>query len=137
MGLTAVVYRSIANTRKEFAESESESIESSRPTSENANQKFPTDNQVASRKRLGNLNEISFLRARIEQVIGTKSLIVSKVLYSASHAGDTIGSDDFVRLRSEIEKLEQQSDARLEYFLESMKALIVAGESEGNPITFV
>jgi hypothetical protein len=66
--------------------------------------------------------------------------VLSRVLYSGTHAGDVITVDAFPQLKSELataaEYGEQQDCPDLCRFARDMNDLIIAAESEGNPIVF-
>ncbi|MBF0548448.1 MAG: hypothetical protein HQM08_28695 [Candidatus Riflebacteria bacterium] len=99
---------------------------------------IPLEAFVATSKRLGNHDEIRYLREKISEIFSGKgSVILERVLYSASHSGDVIPSSEFFKLREEIRQLRMLPDASLNSFVESMVTLINCGILEENPIVFV
>lgn len=99
---------------------------------------------VALEKSLGNVAMIHYLAEKIKDVLNeasaSESLLLKKVLYSGSHAGDWIGKEDLARLREEIVSVlsltEGYGSAELQKFLEDMRELADRAEEEGNPIVF-
>ena len=41
-------------------------------------------------KRLGNVSQVAFLRESASRILGAQSLVVSRVLYDATHSGDSL-----------------------------------------------
>jgi hypothetical protein len=100
--------------------------------------RLPRDASVAVRRRLGNLDEVVRLRETIAQVLADpKSIIISKVLYSASHSGDVIGTTEIPGMRRELAILMSAKDTSLDTFVSLMNKLLDASEAEQNPIVFV
>jgi hypothetical protein len=140
MGLDAIVYRNAANVLKTYGE---EVIEIDHTTGEifpKAGVKIciPTDMLIASRQRLGNVDEISFLRREIQKLFGDSTpLIIQKVLYSATHSGDILTNYDIKVLHQEVDVLRKTNNAQLWNFIHAMDLLIFASMAEQNPIVFV
>jgi hypothetical protein len=89
-------------------------------------------------KRLGNIAEIAELRESIPSVLGPDSLIVSRVLYSDTHAGDEIKTAEIETLQAELTDLRRvvSCGKSLRTFIESMAELAVTAQAEGRSIIF-
>lgn len=100
---------------------------------------FPRGTRIAVR-RIGNMSLVATLREEAERVLGGHSIIVSKVLYSGTHAGDSIPCDLIPALDNELVLLGRfanENDARyLKQFISDLTELAAAAKSEGNPIVF-
>jgi len=100
--------------------------------------RIPRDSFFAVKKRLGNVAEIASLRELIGTALNPRdSLILSRVVCSGSHSGDSITLYDLPQLRDEVRLLKSQCMPGLHEFLESLDALLEAAEAEQNPIVFV
>jgi hypothetical protein len=91
--------------------------------------------------RIGNLAYVGHVRSWVKETerhTGRKFPVVSEmVVYSGSHAGDCIGSQDAELLRNEIEELgSHTTDKITSEFIDSMKQLCDASLATGNPILF-
>jgi hypothetical protein len=140
MGLNAVVYRNAARLAADYG---GEKVDCDPQTGEallSQTKKWgvPEDAIVACKQRLGNVAETLFLREEVEKVLDhMDSLLLRRVLYSASHSGDIIEAGDFPRLIEEIGLLKNHGEARLIAFIEAMESLLLAAKAENNPIVFV
>src|SRR5437867_1354527 len=140
MGLDAVVFRNIRNLEALCGQGHFEVDETTGEglLKQYSKLRIPRDCFFAVEKRLGNVAEIASLR----ELIGTAldpgdSLILSRVVCSGSHSGDSIKLDDLPQLRDEVRLLKSQGMPGLHGFLESLDALLEAAEAEQNPIVFV
>jgi hypothetical protein len=95
-------------------------------------------------KRIGNIALVNALKAELEKILGdssSKTLLISKILYSGTHSGDVIPKDDLGSLKHEIALVRGiagcQKSSELESFLADMEELVTASEHHGNPIVFV
>lgn len=140
MGLSAIVYKQASNLVKTYGK---DRIEIDAETGEAILKdglfpRIPDHAFVAVTVRLGNLDKIRFLREKFENtLISKESVIMARVLYSATHAGDSIDVEKFPKLKEEISILRKQDDPSINEFIEAMEILIKAGETEQNPIVFV
>ncbi len=102
--------------------------------------KFPSNTRRAVEKRIGNIAMVSYLRDQAEQVLDKNSVVLSKVLYSGSHSGDSIDVQFLARLEEELLLLRNSSMAgsstELLTFVTDMNELVMAAKSQGNPIVF-
>jgi hypothetical protein len=103
--------------------------------------KYSRDFFNATSKRLGNLTSIPRLREEIERFMGTiPTILRSRVLYSATHAGDAIDVSDLDQLEAELQMISLETGERasssLKTFLEDMTELIRSARHEQNPIAF-
>ena len=143
MGLDAIVYRKKENLPfdADAAGAEFNSITGEYYFADDAIEKrFPYEDRVAVSKRIGNINLVAALREEAESVLDEDSVVLSKVLYSGTHAGDTLDSRVFAQLERELSSLAQQAEQtgsqRLKQFAADMKELLAAARAENNPIVF-
>ena len=139
MGLDAVVFRNVKNLESRFGHGlfDVDQTTGEATPKENSRVKIPRDAYFAARERLGNLAEGGRLRTVVEKILGSKdALIARRVLHSGSHSGDSLKLDEYPQLRKEIDLLKAQGGADLKVFVGAMESLLVASESEHNPIVF-
>ena len=91
---------------------------------------------VAAEARLGNVAMIWYLHERIAKLLPVDSLLLQKVLYSASHTGDELAASLMPVLQSELRLVAQDQDADVRRFCETMTNLTSAALREGTAITF-
>jgi hypothetical protein len=104
------------------------------------NTEFSLDEAPAMHKRLGNASMIAWIADEVIPLVGKDSVIFSKVLYSGSHSGDSVGLEELNRLESEIKILRENPSGRssdLESFLKDMSDLIKKAREQETPIVFV
>jgi len=93
------------------------------------------------RKRLGNASMIASIADEILPLLGPDSLLLSKVLYSGSHSGDSIGVQELDTLDAEISRTKVKGSASLspvlETFLQNMSDLVREAKDQKSPIVFV
>lgn len=98
---------------------------------------------VAIQRRLGNASMIAWLSEQIAPALASisESIILEKVLYSATHSGDTIHVSEFPQLLQEIEIVRQRfkdrSSTEVGEFFNNLEDLIVVAREQNNPIVFV
>jgi hypothetical protein len=98
---------------------------------------------IAIEKRLGNASMIVWLSEQVASALTNipASVILTKVLYSATHSGDVIGAPDLPQLQREIEMVRKEYKGRpavaIQRFLNDFEELIAAPREQGNPIVFV
>lgn len=143
MGLDAVVYRKKENLPfdADALGAEFDSITGEYYFADDAvEQRFPYETRVAISKRIGNINLVARLREEAEAVLDEDSVVLSKVLYSGTHSGDTLDSRAFAPLERELSSLarqaEQSGSDRLKQFACDMSELLDAARAENNPIVF-
>src|SRR5215469_3590306 len=147
MGLDAVVYRSKVNLPFDpdavgavLEESTGEYYVSDLDLERAFERKFPRETRIAADKRIGNIALVSWLREQASLVLDDRSIVLSKVLYSGSHSGDSIPIEQTFALRDELLQLgrsTKQLDCDLKLFVTDMLELVEAARREGNPIVFV
>lgn len=147
MGLDAVVYKRL----EEVTLPHGVNLDSLRVEEITGEVYFENDEVSLSRediravsKRLGNMALINSLRDQISDLFGPRSrssILVAKILYDGTHAGDVIAIEDLDHLKQEIslvrEKNEFRKSREMAEFLSAMDELIVASERHGNPIVFI
>lgn len=102
------------------------------------------DKVKAVEKRIGNIALVSYLKAEVERILGhssSQTILISKILYSGTHSGDTISGELLGPLKEEIAMVRgiagHQAGTELESFLVGLEELIAASERHRNPIVFV
>ena len=97
------------------------------------------DQMAAVSFRLGNIAAISALRAEASRLLGSRSVVVEKVLYSGSHSGDVFPMESIPTLADEIKSIEDtnHSSPELRELASALKELVRAAIHEANPIVFV
>jgi hypothetical protein len=97
------------------------------------------DERRAAEHRLGNITQIAELREQISRLLGPKSVILQRVLYSTTHSGDSIPLDSIPALSEELNSISnsREQSPELRRFVTSLEELIQAATDEGNPIVFV
>ncbi len=143
MGLDAVVYRNRNNLP---FDPDGEGAEFNSVTGEYyfaddaMEERFPYETRVAISKAIGNIARVDRLREEAQAVLDEDSVVLSKVLYSGTHTGDTLDSRMFVRLERELSSLArhagQTGSERLKQFASDMSDLLAAARAENNPIVF-
>ena len=91
-------------------------------------------------KRLGNASFIAELSEEILCFIGRDSVLYRNILYSGSHSGDAVSTDDLDSLESEIKEIEEasrNSTVELQAFLKEIRELLIAAREQNSPIVFV
>jgi hypothetical protein len=148
MGLDAVVYRNRVNLPFDpdavgavLDKSTGEYYFSDLHLEPAFERKFPRETRIATDKRIGNIDLVSWLRERASQILEDRSIVLTKVLYSGSHSGDSIPVEEACALRDELLQLgryaEQVDDGYLSQFVTDMLELVEAARQEGNPIVFI
>jgi len=144
MGLDAVVYRN--RMKLGFDAEKAGALYDSRTgetyfEGEAGEARVPDATLVALSRRLGNVAGIELLSDMVTRALGRRdSLLRRKVLFSGTHAGDVIESNDFSQLAAEMEEISQYAalseNVLLVGFLRDMEELIQAAVREENPIVF-
>ncbi len=143
MGLDAVVYRSKKNLPFD-ADALGATLDSSTGeycfSDPAVEREFPLETRIALEKRIGNIALVAALRDEAEQALDENSVIMSKVLYSGTHAGDAIPLELMPVLHEELlllrEYAAQNGTEDLKQFVCDMEELVAAANREGNPIVF-
>jgi len=90
--------------------------------------------------RIGNIAFVAHVRALLEANKDSEnpfSLLLSKVVYSGSHCGDYIKSEDAASLLKEVKGLESfVDDWAMKEFRGTLRSLCEASIASGNPIGF-
>ena len=94
------------------------------------------------RHHLGNISLIGFLRSELQRDRSRFPILLTKVLYSGSHAGDDLTVDAVRALQRELETLanfrcnRREAEGFMLEFRRQMSDLVVASLSIGKPIVF-
>jgi hypothetical protein len=140
MGLDAVVFRNAQTLSDRFGSNlfEVDATTGEATLKAENESTIPREAYFAVERRLGNANEVAWLRETIEQTESDKyPLILRRVLYSATHSGDTICSAEFQQLRHEFNRLKSLGEPELATFVDAMFSLLSVAQAERNPIVFV
>jgi hypothetical protein len=140
MSLSAVVYTNIKNL---------EIDESLLDIDEHTGEVFFIDEDtdfneevfVATYKRLGNMETVNYLYGKISSFLSKEySILLTKILYNASHSGDKIDFTEMEKLQSEIDCIRKKvnsNDWCTQEFLDTLSKLASTSIKEKNPIVFV
>ena len=140
MGLDALVFRNVRHLEDRLGRGlfDVDGTTGEATVNESAGISAPRSAFIAIRCRIGNAAEIAVLQRAVATLLsGHDSLILSRVLYSGSHAGDSIMPSDHPRLRLELSRLKASDDSGTQLFIRAMESLLDAAEAEQNPIVFV
>jgi hypothetical protein len=97
---------------------------------------------ILIRYRLGNISLVGLLRAELQREAERFPILVTKVVYSGSHAGDFLRVEEIPALQRELEFLREfrctngKSDRFMSEFREQMSELATTAISIGKPIAF-
>lgn len=92
--------------------------------------------------RLGNIGLIGLLRAELQHEADRFPILVTKVIYSGSHAGDFLRADEVPTLQRELELLSEfrcssrKADRFMAAFREQMSELATTALSISKPMAF-
>lgn len=92
--------------------------------------------------RLGNIALIGLLRTELERASEQFPILVTKVVYSGSHAGDFLPAEDIPALQKELDALSAfrcsnaQADRFMVEFRNQMSELAMVARLVGKPIAF-
>ena|ERR1019366_6342354 len=148
MGLDAVVYRSKANLPFDadavgavLDESTGEYYFPDPAVEPVREREFPQQTRIAVEKRIGNIATVTALRHAAERVLNGDSILLSKVLYSGTHSGNSIPLSLISQVQEELTVLrryaENNADKALMQFVADLQELAAAASSQSNPIVFV
>lgn len=145
MGLNAVVY--VNRKRLSLNQEDNSSAKMDEQTGEvyfddpNLMDKYPANMFTAIHKRLGNANMIAEIVDKLSTILSKDSILLSKILYSGSHSGDTISIDSLNKLGLEInfvrERIPKDRSPLLDVFFNDITELIEMARMQGNPIVFI
>ncbi len=88
--------------------------------------------------RLGNVSMIGYLRDLIREKAPTSTVLLSKVLYSGSHCGDTLTIEEIRQIRAELDYVSEKlsADPGAREFVASFGEVINAALHHARPVTF-
>ena len=92
--------------------------------------------------RLGNIALIGFFRQLLDGQVDRLPVIVTKIIHSGSHAGDSLSLEAVEQLEAELEALAQIHDNDrtneqfLRHFEQQLRELIQCSRKVGKPIVF-
>lgn len=87
-------------------------------------------------ERLGNIEAIAYVREELSAYLSSKSVMLTRVLYSVSHTGDSLEVELVRKLREEIKSLPKNLSPTTERFLNSLSNLVDAALENDLPIDF-
>jgi hypothetical protein len=91
---------------------------------------------------IGNLAQVELLRSELEREVAAFPVLLGKVVYSGTHAGDYLCLEDLPGVRAELEELDRfvcSSERNQEYvdqFRGQMIGLVDAAQRVAKPISF-
>jgi hypothetical protein len=92
--------------------------------------------------RIGNVALVEFLRGELSRSRDLFPVLLEKVLYSGTHCGDYLLTDEVLKLREELVELadftcsEAEHQPYMEEFRQQMDELVESALSVGKPIVF-
>jgi hypothetical protein len=88
--------------------------------------------------RIGNLDRVVYLRGAIAKLVPEARVLLSKVLYDASHCGDSLSLEEVAVLRSElvVVRARSASDPEISSFVSEFFPLVEIAKAKGLPIFF-
>ncbi len=99
--------------------------------------KYSLEARTTCAKRIGNIAAVEHLREEARRVLDESSVLLSKVIYSGTHCGDTLSGELFSALEQELVLLRSgKPSSPMFEFIRDMEDLINAAKVEGNPIVF-
>jgi hypothetical protein len=98
---------------------------------------FGRDERELASKRVGNVAHVGFLRDATTAVLGSQSVVVTKILYSATHSGDSLAKSELEPLARELQILQSSSEADVRSFACAMLDLVQLALKHETTICFV
>jgi len=92
--------------------------------------------------RIGNLAQVGLLRSELQREAPAFPILLTKVLYSGTHAGDYLTLNDIADLKAELERLvtfvcsQQSNQEYVDWLRRQMTELVEAATRVGKPISF-
>ena len=88
--------------------------------------------------RIGNVDAVVRLRKTIEEKIPEARVLLTKVLYSGTHCGDSLTLDEIASVKVELGKLAQRcpGDNLVKEFVADFGPVLSTAVIHGRPITF-
>ncbi len=93
------------------------------------------DHEVISR-RLGNMADVAFLRARASKTLPADSILLQQVISSGNHSGGTLGVKLVPAIKAELATLASDQHPDVRRFVQAMCDLAEAAIEQANPICF-
>jgi hypothetical protein len=100
------------------------------------------ENGVLLHHRIGNLAQVGLLRGELSREAGKFPIVLEKVIYSGTHAGDYLSLDDVRQLESELRDMDRfvcsdkANQKYIKWFGRQMRELAKAALSVSKPISF-
>ena len=98
---------------------------------------YGRDEQKLASKRVGNVAHIGFLRDAASAVLGGQSIVVTKILFSGTHSGDSLAVADLELLAGELQTLQSSAEADVRSFASNMADLVRLALRHETTIHFV
>lgn len=95
------------------------------------------ETEIAS-VRIGNLDGVVRLREAIKERFPDAAVLLTKVLYSASHCGDSLRKEDVAKVRMEFEKVAERCpyDEFMREFVAGFGGVVTVAMKHDRPVTF-
>ncbi|HZR18471.1 MAG TPA: hypothetical protein VFE51_14355 [Verrucomicrobiae bacterium] len=97
---------------------------------------FDNNEQRLATKRIGNVAHVARLRDLAAARLGSKSLVVSKMLYDGNHSGDSLPVADLGQLATELLVLEEASEQEMQAFAREMLGIVRIARQHERPVCF-
>ncbi|HVT29560.1 MAG TPA: hypothetical protein VHE81_16205 [Lacipirellulaceae bacterium] len=88
--------------------------------------------------RLGNIAQIAYLSDTISRSVPTATVLLEKVLYSGSHAGDELRPEEVLRVGEELAEVSRtiRGDTEVQAFVSRFQDVVEVALQNVRPITF-
>lgn len=97
---------------------------------------FDKDDRTLATKRIGNVERVDFLRDLATVSLGSKSMVVSKMLYNGTHSGDSLAVADLDQLSRELLLLEGAPEQEMKAFGRDMLEMVRIARQYERPLCF-
>jgi len=97
---------------------------------------FDEDDHRLATKRIGNVAHVAFLRELATARLGSKSLVVSRILYDGTHSGDSLAVNDLGQLTKELLVLEDATEPEMQAFACDMLEMVRVARQHEKPLCF-
>ncbi|HWW00459.1 MAG TPA: hypothetical protein VNZ64_12235 [Candidatus Acidoferrum sp.] len=87
---------------------------------------------------LGNVSMISYLHRAIREHAPASAILLSKVLYSGSHCGDSLTNNEVHQVKAELDSVTKHlsGDPMVMEFVSSLRSVVDIALLHDRPITF-
>ena len=97
---------------------------------------FDKNERRLATRRIGNVAHVARLRDLAAARLGSKSLVVSKMLYDGTHSGDSLAVTELGQLSTELLALEGAPEQEMQSFAREMLEIVRAARQHERPVCF-